>query len=336
MGVVPVKLSVGYSLMERGRFLDAVDQYAESIGEVYFSWPGTPSGRTDIRERDPEYIIAKIEALGADLARFGSSGIRLILLLNASCYGELALSDALAASVLESISRVLGAAGRLDAVTTASPFIASIVRAAFPSIEIRASVNMRVGTIEAMEYLAERFDGFYVQKEQNRNLDTLREMREWAALNGKKIYLLANSGCLNWCPNQVFHDNLVSHELGLHGLTRKGFEPIMCRAYLERSKDWARLLSCSNWIRPEDADRYEPLVDGLKLATRMHARPDLVIAAYARRSFSGNVLDLLEPGFSDLLYPSILRNEEFPDDWQSLVRGKEVENLLSRVMKVLA
>lgn len=331
-----MKLSVGYSLMERGRFLDAVDQYTGSIGEVYFSWPGTPSGRTDIRERDPEYILAKIEALGADLARFGSSGIRLILLLNGSCYGELALSDALAASVLESISRVLGAAGRLDAVTTASPFIASIVRAAFPSIEIRASVNMRVGTIEAMEYLAERFDGFYVQKEQNRNLDILREMREWAALNGKKIYLLANSGCLNWCPNQVFHDNLVSHELGLRGLTRKGFEPIMCRAYLERSKDWARLLSCSNWIRPEDADRYEPLVDGLKLATRMHARPDLVIAAYARRSFSGNVLDLLEPGFSDLLYPSILRNEEFPDDWQSLVRGKEVENLLSRVMKVLA
>ena len=34
---------------------------------------------------------------------------------------------------------------------------------------------------------------------------------------GKELYMLANSGCLNNCSAHVFHDNLVAHEAQIAG-----------------------------------------------------------------------------------------------------------------------
>ena len=53
----------------------------------------------------------------------------------------------------------------------------------------------------------------------------------------------------------------------------------------------------------------------VKLATRMHARPRTVIDAYVNRSYRGNLLDLMEPGFGPALAPCIIANERFPADW---------------------
>ena len=68
-------------------------------------------------------------------------------------------------------------------------------------------------------------------------------------------------------------------------------------------------------MRPEDLHRYEGLVDVVKLATRQHANPDMVISAYERGSFDGNLLDLFEPGFSPAFFPSFIDNAAFPADW---------------------
>ena len=79
-------------------------------------------------------------------------------------------------------------------------------------MDVRASVNMRLGTVRAMEYVSHLFDSFYIQREYNRDLDRIDELREWAGRNGKRLYMLANSGCLLWCAVQTFHDNMVAHE----------------------------------------------------------------------------------------------------------------------------
>jgi hypothetical protein len=334
-----MKLSVGYSLVARERFMDALERWAPDIDELYFAWPGTPSGRADSREKDPEYARNRTDELLEDLRFASSLRMDLVLLLNGSCYGELSLSDELADSARRIVDLVGGEVGRLTAVTTASPFLAQSLAKSHPWLARRASVNMRVGTVEALDYLGELFDEVCVQKERNRDPASLRLLRDAATASGKKLWLLANSGCLNWCPNQSFHDNLVAHELGLDVAARGDFDPALCRAYLRRGADPAALIERSNWIRPEEVVGYGTIADGIKLATRMHARPDLIIAAYARRSFSGNVLDLLEPGFSALFHPTILRNEAFPEGWMAecLSGGREAaQRVLSQVRMTLA
>ena len=75
------------------------------------------------------------------------------------------------------------------------------------------------------------------------------------------------------------------------------------------------MLLQNTWIRPEDIHHYEDLFDTVKLATRMHSLPGMVIDAYVRRQFFGNTLDLFEPGFGRALAPYIINNGAFPEDW---------------------
>ena len=37
-------------------------------------------------------------------------------------------------------------------------------------------------------------------------------LKAWADANGKSLHFLVNSGCMNYCSGQSFHDNLVAHE----------------------------------------------------------------------------------------------------------------------------
>lgn len=89
--------------------------------------------------------------------------------------------------------------GGLNAVTTASPFVAACVKKNFPQIDVRASVNMGVGSVMGLTCLAPYFDSFYAARELNRFPDRIRPLKTWCADRGKRLYLLANSGCLRGC-----------------------------------------------------------------------------------------------------------------------------------------
>jgi hypothetical protein len=75
------------------------------------------------------------------------------------------------------------------------------------------------------------------------------------------------------------------------------------------------MLLQATWIRPEDLHHYKGLADVVKLATRTHDSPRLVLDAYVRGRFHGNLLDLLEPGYGPLFAPKAIDNDRFPDDW---------------------
>jgi collagenase-like PrtC family protease len=203
----------------------------------------------------------------------------------------------------------------VDAVTTMSPMIASTVKRHFSKIDVRASVNMRLGTVKAFEYVRELFDSFCMQREYNRDLQRVRELKEWCDAHGKKLTLLANSGCLNFCAVQTFHDNLVSHESEVcETINVEERSPALCWTYYKNPENWVSFLQ-NSWIRPEDVSRYAPYCSVMKLATRMHANPRRVIEAYCRGSFKGNLLDLLEPGHGPIFAPCIVDNSRFPADW---------------------
>ena len=90
-----------------------------------------------------------------------------------------------------------------------------------------------------------------------------------------------------------------------------------CHKYLKTKNTLSAIAEfmASNWIRPEEIHLYEKYFDEVKLATRMHSRPRMVVAAYCRGKFTGNLMDLTEPSYSGLFKGYIIDNTLIPDDW---------------------
>ena len=286
-----------------------------SVKEVYFPWVNEPSGRPKLgygESDDPAELEA---ALQDDLVRLRAAGVRLDLLLNAGCYGEKAMSRELAERVEFIVGRLDSWHCRPEVVTTCSPFVASMLKRAFPDIEVRASVNMRLTTLQAFKYLSPLFDSYYLGRDVQRSLEMVRRFSAWCHDHGKKLCMLTNSGCLRNCPWQTFHDNLIAHSHDAMNVDNvKGWCPHLCWTLYREAKNIPEFFK-STWVRPEDIHRYTGLVDVVKLATRQHANPDMVITAYERGRFEGNLPDLFEPGFSPAFYPHFIDNAAFPADW---------------------
>lgn len=312
-----MKFAVGFQLYEPGEepFSKIVQAYQAHISEVFFAWQDIPTGRSGVATMHGFTDWTAQQRTEEELRALKEMGIKLDLLFNGNCYGAYALSEKLANTVVSVIRHLEDAVGGVEIVTTTSPAIAHTIKKHFPEIEVRASVNMRIGTIKGMEYLSDLFDSFHVMREYNRDLPHLRMLRDWADKAGKKLILLANSGCFTHCSGQSFHDNLVAHEAEICEVSNlPDFTPYVCWRALKNRENWHMLLE-NTWIRPEDLHHYDELFDTVKLATRMHNLPGMVIDAYTRRSYYGNTLDLFEPGFGRALAPYIIDNKAFPEDW---------------------
>ena len=208
-----LKLSVGYQYNEDALpFSKIVQTYKESIAEVYFAWIDQPSGRSRLCGFDGYFDYGLQDIMIAELKKIKDMGISLDLLFNANCYGEDAISEVLQGRIVSVIDYLESVSCKPETVTTASPAIAYMVKAQFPDISVKASVNMKIGSVKGMQYVSHLFDQYCVAKECNRNPPLLKEMKAWAEENGKKITILANSGCMRDCSGQIFHDNMVAHE----------------------------------------------------------------------------------------------------------------------------
>ena len=311
-----MNFAIGYQQPEdEPRFPELIEPFRMSIGEVYFPWVGLPSGRAPLgcRGGNPGWNVQRI--LEEDLIELRRMGFKLDLLFNASCHGGEAASQALDSEITSIVEHMGEFCGVPEIVTTASSAIAWIVKKRFPEIDVRASVNMRIGTIRAMGYASDLFDSFHLQRDIQRDIPYVRSVASWCHEHGKKLCLLANSGCLRFCPGQSFHDNLVAHEAEASNMVPlEGFSPILCRKILGQPGGIVEILKAT-WIRPEDIGNYEGIIDVVKLATRQHSPPAMVATAYSSGHFNGNLLDLLEPGFSQTLYPLWIDNGAFPADW---------------------
>ena len=283
-----MKFSVGYQPLPG--WIDAIVENAASVHDVYFAFGAMPSGRAGVADADRQL---------EDLGRIADAGIPLGLLFNANCYGARALSKAFFAEVGETVDR-FAADGALKSVTTTSPLIARFVKDNFPGVAVRASVNMGIGTVEGMDYLADLFDGFYLKRELNRDLEAVRRIGSWCDGHGKSLFILANSGCLNHCSSHVFHDNLVAHEAEIvredNGYAYRG----TCWTWLAKPENRAKWMERTNWIAPEDVGRYEGLCTAMKLATRCNVNPSRVLASYVSGGHVGDIRDLLEPNHAAL------------------------------------
>ena len=307
--------AVGYRHVSEGEPFSSCVLSHPTVKEVYFPWVDEPSGRPKVGYGEGDDAETVRDILHDELVVLQAGGIRLDLLLNANCYGAKAMSRELEGHVIGILATLIGWGTKPEVVTTASPFIARTLKKVFPEIEVRASVNMRLTTLQAFGYLSPLFDSYYLGRDVQRNIGTVKRFSEWCRANGKKLCILANSGCLRNCPWQTYHDNLIAHsDEAMEVEGAKGWNPHLCWTLYRDPKNFAEILKAT-WVRPEDLHRYEGLVDVVKLATRQHANPGMVMSAYERGRFEGDLLDLLEPGFSPAFRPRFIDNTAFPPGW---------------------
>ncbi len=303
-----MKFAVGYQLFSDDYFLDNIINRKNDISEVYFSWGDFANGRNNQLKRGDMTPWQAQEKQIADLKKLTGEGVALNLLFNATCYGKDSQSRAFFEKIGDTVDFVQSNY-ILKSVTTTSPLIAAFIKNNFENIDVRASVNMSIGSIEGMDYVADCYDSFYLKRELNRDFDAIKHIKKWCDENGKTLYALANSGCLNNCSAHTFHDNLVSHE-GEISTMDNGFEfNGVCKKYLKNPKNHHALFDYTSFIRPEDVHLYEDLFPSMKLATRVNGNPIQILKAYIdNKKHIGNTLDLLEPNHAAVLYPYILEN----------------------------
>ena len=206
-----LKFSVGYRLSSDKRFLEMIVREKARIGEVYFSFGGFANGRSS-KSLSEEYSPWEVQReTEKDLKRLSDEGLKFNLLFNGNCYGADALSRSFFNKVGDTVDYISENFG-ISSVTTTSPVIAKFLKDNFDGIDVRASVNMGIGAVNSMDYVSHLFDSFYIKRELNRDLEAIKSISSWCRQNGKGLYMLANSGCLNNCSAHTFHDNLVSHE----------------------------------------------------------------------------------------------------------------------------
>ena len=306
------KFAFGYFFGKQAgkTFRELAEEYEPYLSEVYFPWPGLLSAREIKGDQEQQR-----KALIDDMRFCRLKGIQLDLLMNATCYGDTSFTTKQKDDFYANL-KLLGKAGIMpEIITTTSPYIATVVKLFSAGIDRRASVNMRLNSTLAMEYVADSFDSYYICRDVQRDLPTVKTFADWAKKNGKKLCMLANSACLRYCPWQTFHETLLSHNF-VHiydEMKATGLPATLCTGIMQE-KRYEELLRGS-WIRPEDLHRYLPYVSVVKLSTREADRPDLILKAYTSGSYDGDLLLLLDPTFAFLAHPMILDNKSFPKEW---------------------
>lgn len=153
-----LKLSVGYRELDREPFSSIVENYRAQIEEVYFPWPGVATGRSMTGGYDGYFDYGLQQRLMAELAQIKALGIRLDLLFNANCYGQEAMSRVMEGKVCSVIDYLEDNGLRPEVVTTTSPAIAHMIKEHYDGIELKASVNMKIGSVKGAQYVAHLFD----------------------------------------------------------------------------------------------------------------------------------------------------------------------------------
>ena len=345
---IRTKFAVGHFLTENpddpASFSVLAKRFAPRLREVYFPWPGLSNARAKVYDKpDDEARIA------ADLTYCRAHGMKLDLLANATCYGDKAFTEDQRLQIIGIIKHLDKLGLYPEIITTTSPYIAKVFKLNFPDIEVRASVNMRLRNTLALEYLAPLYDSYYICRDVQRDLPTFRTMADWCKDNGKKLCLLANSGCVRNCPWQVFHETLLSHKFtdAFPEMSAQRLELLCTGMY--RKRRLVEFLRCS-WIRPEDIHVFEPYLETIKLSTREAKFPMVITEAYINGSYDGNLLRLTDPsqplqhktkGFKMLKkgktnyavmeeyddYDDMIDNKSFPADWiTSGIAGKCADN----------
>ena len=261
-------------------------------------------------------------------------GPRRYLLLNSRFCAPEALVDASGLRGLVRTMRLYVEAGVLDGIVYSDHYLLQRLADLAPDLagvlEAVPSVNCMLNSFARIEAQLSwiRGTGFrppariVLDRSLNRDLDRLagvaRQCRHrWPDM---KIGVLANEGCLHYCPYRFSHDAYSSlARLQGQDHTDTLNRELGCLRILEEQPH--RILQ-SPFIRPEDLELYLCHVDTVQLCGRSRGVPFLtrLLTAYIDRHFDGNLLDLLDSAHS-LARRIHIDNSALSFDFASMLSG---------------
>jgi len=254
--------------------------------------------------------------------------------------------------IIEGLDQLSGA-DVLHGLIFADSYLLTALADAAPGLAARLeavpSINFGIDNVGKMESLLEMISacGFQapgkitLDRSLNRRPGRLKVIsreirRRWPEI---KIELLANEGCLSYCPYRSTHEALIAAaNVGMGVDTYRLNRDLACIRVLEREP---QRIFASPFIRPEDTGRYDESADIIKVCGRTLGAGFLkrLVGAYAAGVFRGNLLDLLDaahwmsgrweiannmlPGdFADVLSTAQRLDEDCRVLWQRYARPK--------------
>ncbi|ERP38672.1 U32 family peptidase [Chitinivibrio alkaliphilus] len=284
-----MKLSVAYTF-EPG-LIEGLAPYSE-IYEVYGKAGEDPlgGGRSSYTLRQVSF-----RSLAKTVQKCHAQGIAFNYLLNGASLGGIEQTrrgHRIIRKLLDRLSHM-----GVDSLTVTSPFLTRLIKKQYPHFSIRVSAFAMIDSPEkARQWEDLGGDALCLSAIScNRDLRLLEDIRRSVQTD---LQLIVNSSCLPYCAYEPTHMNLLSDS------SRKG-HPLkgMCIDYCilncaqKRFSDPRNFLRAV-WIRPEDVHIYESIgINSFKILERSCPKDLLIkrVEAYARRSFTGNLYELVGP-----------------------------------------
>jgi collagenase-like PrtC family protease len=213
-------------------------------------------------------------------------------LINASCFDNLEFTKERYGKIAEHLEWISSTG--VNMVTVTLPFLLQMAKRYFPHLKVCVSSFARVQNVHLARYWEEMgAEKIILPESIARDFRTLRLIREAVTC---ELELIANHCCLFHCPLDLHHRNMVSHG-SQEGHPCGGFAADYCKlaCQLRKLKRPVELIK-ARWIRPEDLRYYEDVgIDYLKLVERFRGTESLIriLDAYERRSYTGNLAELL-------------------------------------------
>jgi len=242
------------------------------------------------------------EKVRSHIKQAHQNGMEFNYLLSASCLGNKEFTTSGQKEIYQLLDWIIDM--ETDAVTVAIPYLLQLIKKRYPKLKVHISSFANVNTIERARYWEDmgadriNLDEFTL----NRDFQLLRQIRNSVSC---QLQLIANNGCLYNCPFVPYHGFTISHSSQSED-NSGGF----LLDYCVLNCKYLRIANPVNfiradWIRPEDLHFYEDVgIDSMKLVDR--TRPTeaiaLVVGAYDKREYNGNLMDLI---------PSLSKNSFF-------------------------
>ena len=234
-------------------------------------------------------------------------GIAFNYLLNGTCLGNQEMTRKGQRDLRSLLNWLYGAGVRWF--TVSIPYMASVIKKAFPDAHIVVSMMAGVESVETARYWEEQGAEVLIVFN-TRDFALLRALKEHTGL---KVEVAANLSCMNRCHQTSYHGNAASHASNKSGTGAYSLPVCETRCGFMKVSQPRRIIA-GQWIRPEDVHVYEELgVNRLKILDRISPTEQLekILDAYSKQRFCGNLAELI-PGYRQDRVESYLSTARLP------------------------
>ena len=210
------------------------------------------------------------------------------MLLNSSCEGGGWYSPEFISRTLFLVKK-LNSAG-LSGATLTNPIYIQKIKKEVPALKLTASVICEIDSVQSAGFFEDLgADAFVPDRDINRNLDLLKEIKEATEM---EMTLMVNEGCLFRCPQRIVHYNYISHRSRIEKEKQIDFPSNYCVAL--RGQRPEELLKMQ-FILPQHLKYYRKITSSFKIVGRKKDTHEILqmTQAYIEENFKGNLLDIM-------------------------------------------